>query len=106
MELNHQSGIFKTLHASVLAVTTDPLMSSDQTASKNGIKIPILYDPNHQLGDRYQVHNVPGGPDMGPMDTHSIFIIGANGVIRWERISAHRMHVSVQAILAELKKME
>lgn len=96
---------FKQLNAQVIAVTTDPLAISKQTAQQNHIQIPIAYDPNHQLGSAYGVYNVPGGMDMGPVDTHSIFVIDGKGNVQWHQISAQQMHVSVNSIIEELKKL-
>lgn len=105
MELNQQVQTFSHLHAKVVAVTTDPLVFSSQTAQQYNIQYPIVYDPNHAVGTLFHVYNVSGGMDMGPVDTHSIFIIDANGVVRWEKISAQQMHVSVQSVLAELRTL-
>lgn len=90
----------------MVAVTTDPLVFSQQTAAAYGIRFPILYDPNHAVGSLYRVYHVPGGMDMGPVDTHSIFVIDKQGRIRWEKISAQQMHVSVRAVLAELRALQ
>jgi hypothetical protein len=53
------------------------------------IELPIMYDPNHRVGSAYGVHNVPGGMDMGPVNTHSVFVIDKEGKVRWHEISAH-----------------
>lgn len=64
-----------------------------------------MYDVNHQVGSKYGVHNVPGGMDMGPVNTHSIFIIDEEGIIQWSEISAHEMYVPLSSILEELRKL-
>lgn len=104
MELNNNLDVFKKDNAVVIAAVTDPLEYSVQIAQQYNIQYPIMYDPNHQLGSKYGVYNVPGGMDMGPVDTHSIFIIDENGKIQWSEISIKDMYVPLESILKGLKK--
>jgi peroxiredoxin len=105
VELNENLSLFEKEDAVVIAAVTDPLEQSVKAAEENDIQYPIMYDPNHQLGSKYGVYNVPGGMDMGPVDTHSIFIIGKNGTIQWSEISPHKMYVPLDSILEELRKL-
>jgi peroxiredoxin len=105
VELNENLSAFEKEGAVVIAAVTDPLEYSKKTAQENNIQFPIMYDPNHQLGSKYGVYNVPGGMDMGPVDTHSIFLIDKEGVVRWYEISPHEMYVPLDSILKELKKL-
>lgn len=69
------------------------------------IQIPVLYDENQKVGGLYDVTDVPGGMDMGPVDTHSIFIIDKQGVIRWKQISPQQMYVPLDQVDKELQKL-
>lgn len=104
-QLNAELGEFKKLNTMVIAVTTDSLALSEQQVQQNHIQIPVAYDPNHELGSKFGVYNVPGGMDMGPVDTHSIFVIDGNGVLRWHQISTQSMHIPVQSVIVALKKL-
>jgi hypothetical protein len=42
---------------------------------------------------------------VGPVDTHSIFVIDKNGTIQWGEISPHKMYVPLDSILEELMKL-
>lgn len=104
-ELNNNLEKFEELNTVVVAAVTDPLKYSQEVAEEKDIKIPIMYDPNHQLGDKYGVYNVPGGMDMGPVDTHSVFVIGKDGNVKWKEISVDDMYVPLKSILNELEKL-
>lgn len=104
-ELNQSLPQFEEENAVVLAAVTDPLTTSQQIANELGIQVPIMHDPNHALGSMYGVYNVPGGMDMGPVDTHSVFVIDEEGVVRWHEISTHEMYVPLDSILRELKNL-
>lgn len=42
---------------------------------------------------------------MGPVDTHSIFLIDAVGTVRWFDISEREMNVPIKSIEEELQKL-
>jgi peroxiredoxin len=105
VELNQNLSLFEKEDTVVIAAVTDPLEYSKQVADEHEITLPIMHDPNHQLGSKYGVYNVPGGMDMGPVDTHSIFVIDKEGTIRWSEISPHQMYVPLDSILKEVKKL-
>lgn len=88
-----------------MAVTTDPLSMSKQVVQKYNIQIPVMYDPNQKIGKPYGVTDVPGGMDMGPVDTHSIFIIDQEGIVRWYEISPQDMYVPIESVDKELQKI-
>lgn len=64
-----------------------------------------MYDPNQKVGKPYGVTDVPGGMDMGPVDTHSIFIIDQKGIVRWYEISPQEMYVPIKSVDKELQKI-
>ncbi len=89
----------------ILAITTDPIAFSEQIVQKYNINIPVLYDKNQKVGKPYGVTDVPGGMDMGPVDTHSMFIIDEEGIVRWYEISPQQMYVPIESVDEELQKI-
>jgi hypothetical protein len=41
--------------------------------------------------------------DMGPVDSHAIFIVGPDGKITWKDQEPSAMHVPDEAVLAALR---
>ncbi|SDJ12717.1 AhpC/TSA family protein [Alteribacillus bidgolensis] len=105
MELNENLSSLEEENAVVVGAVTDPLEQSKAIAEEYNIDFPITYDVDHKVGSKYGVHNVPGGMDMGPVNTHSIFVIDEQGTVRWHDISPHEMYVPLESILEELKKL-
>jgi len=89
----------------ILGITTDPVKLSKQVVQENNIQIPVLYDANQKVGRQFKVTDVPGGMDMGPVDTHSIFVIDQNGIVRWKQISPQKMYVPLDDVDKELQKL-
>ena len=76
---------------------------SRSLAAQLGLEFPVLEDRDHALGSAFGVFRVPGVHDMGPVDNHSIFVIDADGRVRWKRLAPGTMHVPMDAILAALR---
>ncbi len=65
---------------------------------------PILEDRDHALGSAFDVFRLPmGGMDMGPVDSHSIFVVNASGRVAWKQLAADTMHVSVDQVVLAVK---
>ena len=86
-------------------MTVDPLATSRSLAAQLHLGFPILEDTEHALGSAFGIFRLPGGMDMGPVDSHSIFVIDAASRIRWKRLAPDTMHVPVDAILAALRAL-
>lgn len=104
VELNENLDVFAEENAVVVAAVMDPVQLSQQISNQFGIQFPIMSDVK-QVGSEYGVRNVPGGMDMGPVNTHSIFIIDEEGTVQWSEISPHEMYVPLTSILEELRKL-
>lgn len=87
----------------MVAVSVDPLATSASLASQLHLGFPILQDADHQLGLAFGVFRLPAGMDMGPVDSHSIFVLGPQGSVRWKQLAPATMHVPVADVLAALK---
>ena len=90
--------------AKVLGVSVDPVDQSKSLAGQLKLGFPILEDRNHALGSAFGVFRLPGGMDMGPVDSHSIFVIDASGHVRWEQLAPDTMHVAVSDVLAAVQQ--
>lgn len=87
----------------MIAVSTDPLQSSQSLASQLKLGFPILEDRDHRLGSAFDVYRLPSGMDMGPVDSHSIFVIDASGHVAWKQLAPDAMHVSVDEVVAAVQ---
>lgn len=85
-------------------MSVDPLTTSRSLAAQLQLGFPILEDAGHALGSAFGVFRLPGGMDMGPVDSHSIFVIDPSGRVRWKQLAPDTMHVPVDAVLAALKE--
>jgi len=72
-------------------------------AAQLHLGFPILEDTDHALGSAFGIFRLPGGMDMGPVDSHSIFIVDSTGHVRWKRLAPDTMHVPVGTVLAALR---
>lgn len=103
MELQGALSRIQQVGGRVVAVSTDPLSTSKSVASQLGLGFPILEDSGHELGSAFGIFRLPSGMDMGPVDSHSIFVLDAAGRVRWKSLAPDTMHVSVDAVLRALR---
>ncbi len=104
MELQDQLGPIQDAGGRVVAVSTDTLESSRSLASQLHLGYPILQDRDHALGSAFDVFRLPmSGMDMGPVDSHSMFVVDANGRVGWKKLAPDTMHVSVDEVVNALK---
>ncbi len=93
---------FAQLQTQVLGATVQPLDITDPLAKKLGITYPILVDPTHGMAEAFGVYNLPGG--MGPLSTHSMFLIDKAGRIRWSQVSLE-MYIQPKTIQQQVKQL-
>jgi peroxiredoxin len=86
----------------VVGVSVDSIRTSKSLVAQLHLGFPLLEDRGHALGSAFGVFRLPGGMDMGPVDSHSIFVIDRSGEIRWKQLAPDTMHVPVDAVLAAL----
>jgi peroxiredoxin len=98
VQLQQSSGAIRALGGRVVAVSTDPVAVSRALAQRLHLAFPILSDGAGRLGSAFGVFGT-----MGPVDGHSVFILGRRGHVRWKRTAFQTMHVPVSAILAALR---
>ena len=90
----------------MIAVSVDSLSVSRSLAAQLGLGFPILEDHDRGLGSAFGVFRLPSGMDMGPTDSHSVFVIDARGRIQWKQLAPNTMHVPMGAILAALRSTQ
>ena len=103
MELQKDLPTIQGLDAVVLAASVDPVATSQSTAQQLHLGYPILEDTDHQLGSALGDFRVPGGMDMGPVDSHAVYIIGPSGAVAWQQQAPNTMHVPDAAVIDALK---
>lgn len=85
-------------------MSVDPLALSRSLAAQIQLGFPIVEDRDHRLGTAFGVFRLPSGMDMGPVDSHAIFVVDATGV-RWKQLAPDTMHVPMDAVLAAIKSL-
>ena len=93
----------KDLGGQVVAVSVDPLAQSQSLAGQLKLAFPIVEDRDHAWGSAFGVFHLPGGMDMGPVDSHSIFVVNASGRVAWKQLAPDTMHVSVDQVVLAVK---
>lgn len=86
----------------VIAATVQPMDITAPLAQRLGITYPVLTDVDHKVSQAYGVYNLPGG--MGPLSTHSMFLIDKQGNISWSQISLD-MYIQPSTIEQKVKSL-
>ncbi len=74
----------------MFAVSVQDLQTSTALAERLHVDVPILADTGAALARAFGIYDLPGG--MGPLSTHSFWLIDQNGVIKFREVSLE-MHV-------------
>lgn len=92
--------------AEVIAITVDPLATSQLMARQLNLSFPVVEDTNHQLGSAVgDFHVTTGGMDMGPVDSHAVYLLDQQGTIRWVQQAVSTMSVPEADIISALKQI-
>jgi len=105
VELQDQLPQIQALNGRVVGVSVDGLTESKAMIDQLNLEFPLIEDRDHRLGSAFGVFRLPGGMDMGPVDSHSIFVIDSGGHVRWRQLAPDTMHVPVDDVIAALKKV-
>jgi peroxiredoxin len=74
---------FRELHATVVAISADSSETSREGFRRYGrFAWPLLFDPDHQVAQRYGVFR-RGGNGKPDEPQHGTFVIGRDGKIHW-----------------------
>jgi thioredoxin-dependent peroxiredoxin len=104
VELQDQLPQIQALNGGVVGVSVDGLSESKSLIEQLNLGFPLVEDQGHRLGSAFGVFRLPGGMDMGPVDSHSIFVIDSSGHVRWRQLAPDSMHVPVDDVIAALKQ--
>jgi peroxiredoxin Q/BCP len=76
---------FERLGAQVLGLSPQDVASHEGFARTEGLRMPLLADTDHKVGERYGI--------LGPLGFYrrSVFVVDAEGVIRFARRSLTSM---------------
>jgi len=105
VELQDRLPQIQALNGRVVGVSVDGLTESTSLTEQLSLGFPLVEDRDHRLGSAFGVFRLPGGMDMGPVDSHSIFVIDSGGHVRWRQLAPDTMHVPVDDVIAALKKV-
>jgi len=103
VELQNDLPSIERSNAAVIGVSVDAIETSKSLAQQLHLGFPLIEDTNHQLGSAMVDFRVPGGMDMGPVDSHAIFVVGPDGTVIWKDQEPSAMHVPDAAVLAALR---
>ena len=80
---SYSSGLeaFTDLGATVWGISTQDLDSHESFARKHGLRMPLLADSDRQAVTAY-------GIGLGSLVRRSVFIIDAEGMLRWKHVAA------------------
>lgn len=81
---------FQRRGAQVLAISVDSLYSHGAWAAVRGINFPLLADfnPKGEVARQYQVYR-----DQDGFSERALYIVDADGIIRWSHVSPYLHHV-------------
>lgn len=89
----------------MLSVTTDPADLTKRKVNDDGIKSPVLSDPDLKVSKEYTTNEY--GMMGGSTNGHSFILVGPDGKIQWRAdyggAPDYTMYVKVDKILADLK---
>ena len=75
---------FAALNAEILAVSVEDMAIGQNVSELLGLQYPVLSDVDHKAVSLYGIYNLLGDS----LATPSVFLIDAQGVIRWEYVGA------------------
>lgn len=101
--LNQAYPRIQALGGTMVAVSVDPLATSQGLAAQSHLHFPVLQDTGHLLGSAFGVFDLSGGMSMGPVDRHSVFVLNPNGTVHWEQLSLVSMSVPVSSVISAVR---
>lgn len=80
---SYSSGLeqFTDLGATVWGISTQDIASHEAFARKHGLRLPLLADTERTVAADY-------GITLGAMVRRSVFVVDADGVLRWKHVAA------------------
>ncbi|WP_042381987.1 peroxiredoxin [Streptacidiphilus melanogenes] len=80
---SYSSGLeqFADLGADVWGISTQDVASHEAFARKHGLRMPLLADTARTTAEAY-------GITLGAMVRRSVFVVDAEGVLRWKHVAA------------------
>ncbi|MBK1834866.1 redoxin domain-containing protein [Roseibacillus ishigakijimensis] len=92
-DLSNKLGDYEALDATVVGISGDSPFAQAEWAAKEGIKLPLLSDYEHEVAKAYDVAYEQFLPEanliMGGVAKRSAFVIDKEGIIRYAEAQDH-----------------
>lgn len=99
---------FQAVHASILAISTDPMEEARWTKEKVGTPFPVLSDAKREVLTLYGTRSLSTfpSPDGGLYNHATLILVDRNGIIRWiYRNADYRVRATVADDLEHIKQL-
>jgi peroxiredoxin len=99
---NELNPIFQSYNAQVLGISVDGIWSHEAFASQYNLQFPLLsdFEPKGAVARMYGVYRGEDGTSE-----RALFVIDAEGIIRWSYVSQVNLNPGADGILTALDKL-
>jgi peroxiredoxin (alkyl hydroperoxide reductase subunit C) len=99
---NELNPIFQSYNAQVLGISVDGIWSHEAFSQHNNLQFPLLsdFEPKGNVTRLYGVYR----HDVGTSE-RALFVIDAEGIIRWSYVSPPNVNPGADGILAALENL-
>jgi peroxiredoxin len=99
---NEMLSEFSAYDAQVIGISVDGAWCHTAFAKDRQLRFPLLadFEPKGDVARRYGVYNEPGG-----VSERALFVIDADGIIRWRYVSPIGINPGADGILEALEKL-
>lgn len=100
MELERTAPAIRAMGAELVAASTDPIPVSIGLAKRLHLSYPLLRDEGRLLGLAF---GDVGGGAAGMVDRDAVYVLDADGRVRWSHIISDEIPVKGSTVLAALR---
>ena len=99
---NELNPIFQSYNAQLIGISVDGIWSHEAFSSHNNLQFPLLsaFEPKGAVACLYGVYQQEYGTSE-----RALFVIDAQGIIRWSYVSPANVNPGAEGILAALEKL-
>jgi peroxiredoxin len=99
---NELNPIFQSYNAQVLGISVDGIWSHEAFSQHNNLQFPLLsdFEPKGAVAHLYGVYRHDAGTSE-----RALFVIDAEGIIRWSYVSPPNVNPGADGILAALENL-
>jgi peroxiredoxin len=94
--------LFEEHHAQVLAISVDGKWCQKAFADNRNLRFPLLsdFEPKGEVARLYGVYDAEGG-----LARRALFVLDAEGIIRWSHVSPNNINPGADGILKALEAL-